>query len=1730
MGHGFVLVEERPELVWAAYGVAVAPTASAGGAVKTGICRDCKCPPGVVIITMPDIKPIASTSSSACFPSYDATLLSARMTTAVGQQTQQKQMAMPNPTEGTVFGLMKSLKEQPSTSTNNAVWPPGFTGFFSPLPQPTLIGGPWANHQQRAHRQHPHSGESANTTGASKLSPEPADALNATVSEVKPQKRHSPLEGVSDSSTIRGQASGTDSEVEKDEQHQRQQQTDELRQSFLATALSMMTATAAGPASSGLMGSLLPPETHKMMNGTKQASSEETNKSQMSTDLATWEELALASRFFPAFLPPGGSMDSAPTDLQVQDTIGQLGYLQPPPPPPNPSGLGVHLPTSNPFYMPADLEDHTSATSLSSALRFCPTASPANAFSSLFGCPNFNFLSTLPQSSRGDEDFCELCQKHFCNKYYLRKHKTDVHGIPTEPFTQNRRRDLPSKSFAPVDSETSKPALPMTSIDWTSVLPYSAPPLQSDEGTLEESAVCRKNSLDSQVNWGNQPPIQTGNNENAGCLTMMKSDDSVFWPKVTKQQKSLPVDDTVPFDASLFSLPVLKPPESSGTQRNSSVGSFGSTSYTKESNKVELSEHATFIPPTLSAATEGSSVTSANSVTSSKQTGGLNAGALDMFKSSMAAAKLADRVVCDLCRKELCNKYFLRTHKIKVHGLSPQEVGGPVPRSSLTKSFEKTTESAICTNMETSKAVTTVTSGVLVQKPGPLDFSVLASPFLGCGNATGGQPDKLPCPSIPFGSFHGFPLLSQIPAPLGGLPLPVPWFPMMTPTSTLPEDSNPFLPPPLTSTVVTPELSSVNSVQSEGRTASVHEEPQTRQSLASLPEPHQKVTDQQHFENGGVQSEEAQSVNWNRETQSSGEERRAAEPVHSAIQLMSANASVTCPLCDNPVGPRLFLPTHLTSAHGLSPTDPSFFIFVLGARMSDQPHPRRASSSDIQEIAGPDAAPLTDADSIKLTSPCDRTPTVGNNSTAAGHFLSYSAANLLCPRSVSSGLNSTPQSITDVVDVLQGAEKASNSTAPDNSCGLPPSNSDCDQLSPLTCAVPLSDSSSSSGSGGGFTSSHISDANPLLLPQHPALASVGRPSLMGSPGAATATSQIFSPFSLPASGDRASSAAGHLVIPPLGFIPLPVPHGPTTVSLSPCAFTSVAGEITPFRGPPQLVSTTKWNPVQLAATGLTTSTGSKLSQVSGTGQSRKSPNQMRVLCNICNKWICNKYFLRTHKANKHGITEGSTASPNLPSSNTMTSALTGTTAKTSCTVPVMSNAVSSQSCRGASLLPEIYDEGFIGFQKTAQTNVAPELEEKHRIPPQLGSGLSVLSMCPPFQLEALHSQIMADRRAEEKAVPEGSCEEFFALVSAAAAAAKAKEDAQLMQADLTRATMPWLFPSTLRSLSEVKDFQPFFSGLPSDIFDRNHERKTEAADRGYPLNLSLKFSPPSSAKSETVDSTSPNRTPPVKENSRQKTAAEEPYPSHEARLSGEHKASQRTTRHRARGSAAKRDLRREVGKPTAGSQDCHPRQGEPWHNLCQTCGAWFNKRSQLEAHLYSTGHRRFSRPKSSSSLSQEALQPGVYNLSIKKPDVSRSPHGPFGTQLSSESSLPSLPEVVAASSESILSPTTVTPGSFPDVECSCSTVQETSEPSFLRCQTGIWWPRCVFEGPPGADDSPMELRIRPLPMGSLTGSIAPVSLPSNQFPFPLNNIQRISETCTPVIRPLSGLTETTPSM
>ena len=77
----------------------------------------------------------------------------------------------------------------------------------------------------------------------------------------------------------------------------------------------------------------------------------------------------------------------------------------------------------------------------------------------LMGCvvPSPVSLDSHPRSlpKTGDmEDYCEICQKHFCNKYYLKKHKQDVHGImPDNPPTK-RSRTTPA---SPLNNSNSTP-------------------------------------------------------------------------------------------------------------------------------------------------------------------------------------------------------------------------------------------------------------------------------------------------------------------------------------------------------------------------------------------------------------------------------------------------------------------------------------------------------------------------------------------------------------------------------------------------------------------------------------------------------------------------------------------------------------------------------------------------------------------------------------------------------------------------------------------------------------------------------------------------------------------------------------------------------------------------------------------------------------------------------------------------------------------------------------------------------------------------------------------------------------------------------------------------------------------------------------------------------------------------------------------------------------------------
>ena len=85
-------------------------------------------------------------------------------------------------------------------------------------------------------------------------------------------------------------------------------------------------------------------------------------------------------------------------------------------------------------------------------------------------------------SSHSTEDFCEICQKQFCNKYYLKKHKLDVHGVISNDTPKTKKiNDLNSTSamsvsplLAPTNS-SSKNNLPANLAASLPVLPSKLP-------------------------------------------------------------------------------------------------------------------------------------------------------------------------------------------------------------------------------------------------------------------------------------------------------------------------------------------------------------------------------------------------------------------------------------------------------------------------------------------------------------------------------------------------------------------------------------------------------------------------------------------------------------------------------------------------------------------------------------------------------------------------------------------------------------------------------------------------------------------------------------------------------------------------------------------------------------------------------------------------------------------------------------------------------------------------------------------------------------------------------------------------------------------------------------------------------------------------------------------------------------------------------------------------------
>ena len=337
------------------------------------------------------------------------------------------------------------------------------------------------------------------------------------------------------------------------------------------------------------------------------------------------------------------------------------------------------------------------------------------------------------------EDYCEHCQKRFCNKYYLKKHKQDVHGIipETGPTTSKRSRasssllDLPMSSTSmgspmllpqPMPSLAGMPALPpgvmvlnpfmpqMTLIP-TGNMPQPLlhphqlhPPPHSPvmsqplplPGTLPGMSPTTPTSQASQLSP----------NRETFCTICRKEFNNGYFLKIHKANRHGIQSEDIPPEAKLLgdmveSNGVVVPPrppskdvKQEGYSRSSPppLTSINQMVTCRQCDKDfpnaqafkihQITEHGKNLEPALPDSYESSLPKSEAPVSCSETLqrmssdvppahgngGGGRDGGGTMF-GNMVAAKLADRVVCDICNKDLCNKYFLKSHKAKMHGI-----------------------------------------------------------------------------------------------------------------------------------------------------------------------------------------------------------------------------------------------------------------------------------------------------------------------------------------------------------------------------------------------------------------------------------------------------------------------------------------------------------------------------------------------------------------------------------------------------------------------------------------------------------------------------------------------------------------------------------------------------------------------------------------------------------------------------------------------------------------------------------------------------------------------------------------------------------------------------------------------------------------------------------------------------------------------------------------------------
>ncbi|KAJ8953269.1 hypothetical protein NQ318_015851 [Aromia moschata] len=277
--------------------------------------------------------------------------------------------------------------------------------------------------------------------------------------------------------------------------------------------------------------------------------------------------------------------------------------------------LDHHSSMSRPdVWMPGDVQGKDWMTSAISGLPF----SPANPM--FMALPQFAQPESVPIKPIrifNPDAYCDLCNKEFCNKYFLKTHKANKHGIYTDA-------------------------------------PPSAPD-QQQNATIGAPALTANSKLPSN----SVPTVE---------------------PSAIKTEPKTPVNVINPF-SSIFSSPFSKQIgvglecEAHDGAPHAGAASNGMSSSSGSDKMFPDDQPADEYPSPSNAQTESTSLKNdADAMYYADASNKLSPDVqqnreMDLSFRLRRFGVMNPKAFCEICCKEYCNKYFLRTHKLKRHGI-----------------------------------------------------------------------------------------------------------------------------------------------------------------------------------------------------------------------------------------------------------------------------------------------------------------------------------------------------------------------------------------------------------------------------------------------------------------------------------------------------------------------------------------------------------------------------------------------------------------------------------------------------------------------------------------------------------------------------------------------------------------------------------------------------------------------------------------------------------------------------------------------------------------------------------------------------------------------------------------------------------------------------------------------------------------------------------------------------